>query len=422
MIENFPPTPPLASRRTILKTLAGTALSTVASLSELRPEEAGSDRYWQEVKRQFALARDLVMVNAANLCPCPVPVLSQWVSGIRDVDADPSGQNRQKFKKLRELSRLSVARHLGVDGSEIALLRNTSEANNVIASGLDLKAADEVVIWDQNHATNKDAWKVRARRFGFTVREVATPPGPASRAQLVEPFQAALTGKTRVLALTHVSNLTGVALPVAELCGLARERGILTLVDGAQTFGALRLDLRQMDCDFFTGSAHKWFMGPREVGVLYVRDGLAERVWPLTVGVGWEQAHDQGALRFETLGQRDDAAISALAAAVDFHEKIGAGRVEQRVRALASRLFERLSRLPRATMITPSARELRAGVVVFSLAGVDPVEAVRRLYEDRRIGSAAMTTFRPGIRFSPHVFNTDQDLDRVLGAVDELFG
>ncbi len=420
MVRSFPEQPFQTSRRGWIKTLAGAALVPLATLPEPAAREKSGTEYWAAIREQFLLEPDLTVVNAANLCPCPRAVLEALEKYTRAVDANPAYQNRSRYTDLREVTRAKLAKYLKTDQSEIALVRNTSEGNNVVASGLDLGPGDEVVVWDQNHATNNVAWKVRARRHGFTVREVSTPPDPSGPEQLLESFRGALTDQTRVLAVTHVSNLTGIQLPVRELCALARERNVLTLVDGAQTFGALGLDLHELGCDFFTGSAHKWFMGPREVGVLYVREGLAESIWPLSVGIGWEKAHDQGARRFETLGQRDDAAVAAFGTAVSFHESIGAEKIEQRVRTLATTLYGRLEQLPKSTMITPANPASRAGVVVFSLDGVDPVQAVKWLYEEKRIGSAAMSGERPGIRFSPHVFNTEDDLTSVLDAVRQM--
>lgn len=217
------------------------------------------------------------MMNAANLCPSPYPVIETVEQLTRDVDMDASFQNRGKFGELREKARTALAAHVGADPTEIAITRNTSESNNTVVNGLTLGAGDEVVIWDQNHPTNNTSWEVRAERMGFSVKKVATPPSPQSPEELVSVFADALSARTKVLSFTHVSNVSGVELPAKELCRMARERGILTLVDGAQSFGAIHLDLHDMGCDFFSGSSHKWFVGPKEAGILYVRHHSGRR-------------------------------------------------------------------------------------------------------------------------------------------------
>ena len=206
------------SRRRFLHTLA--VSSVVQPMLAGRPAAAQSDpteSFWQEVRRQFAFREERVPMNAANLCPSPRAVAERVRELTRDIDVDCSFPNREKFGALLEASREAVAVRLGVTADEIALVRNTSEANNVVNAGLPLGAGDEVVVWDQNHPTNNVAWDVRAARYGLAVTRVATPAAPAGVDELVAAFERALTPRTRVLALTHVSNVTGVRLPVREL-------------------------------------------------------------------------------------------------------------------------------------------------------------------------------------------------------------
>jgi selenocysteine lyase/cysteine desulfurase len=192
----------------------------------------------------------------------------------------------------------------------------------------------------------------------------------------------------------------------------------MTLVDGAQSFGALKLDLHDMGCDFFTASSHKWFVGPKEAGVMFVREESQGRLWPSDVGVGWEGAEASGAQKFENLGQRDDAAVVSMATAAAFHEAIGPATVQARVHALASAVKEGLSKaVPGVRFHTPLAPESSAGVVVFALPGVDHRELFQRVYETHRIGCAAMSGAFDGIRLSPHVYNTLDEVDRTVGAL-----
>ena len=190
----------------------------------------------------FPFTEERVPMNAANLCPSPVQVAETVSSLTRSIDVDCSFQNRERFSEDLERARSAVANQIGVEADEVALVRNTSEANNVINNGLDLGAGDEVVLWDQNHPTNNVAWAVRARRRGFALKHVTVPPTPSDTEELIEPFRQAITPNTRVLALTHASNVSGIQLPVRELCEIARRAGIHVHVDGAQTWGALQLD------------------------------------------------------------------------------------------------------------------------------------------------------------------------------------
>ncbi len=384
-------------------------------LGQLEPQNTGDEAFWVMVKSQFPIRSDLVLMNAANLCPAPYVVLDAVARYTRDIDADASFQNRAKFDRLREEARTGLARYLGVEPQEIAITRNTSEGNNTVVNGIDLRPGDEVVLWDQNHPTTNIAWDVRAQRAGFTVRRVSTPHTVTSKNDLIVPFRKALTSRTRVLAFSHVSNVSGVALPVDELCALARERRALTLVDGAQAFGALRLDLANLGCDFYTASTHKWFVGPKEAGVLYVRKERVGELWASDVGVGWERALQRGAEKFENLGQRNDATVAAVSAATAMHVSIGPERIEARVHQLATAIKEQLSRhIPNVVFYTPHARELTAGVVVFRPPRGDPRELFDVLYHEHGIAGAPMSGEFEGVRLSPHIYNTLEEVDRVV--------
>ncbi|MYG81519.1 MAG: aminotransferase class V-fold PLP-dependent enzyme, partial [Gemmatimonadetes bacterium] len=279
------------------------------------PGPAGSadESYWQLVRAQFSFLDERVPMNAANLCPSPRAVAARVEELTRDIDRDCSFNNRAKFRGLTEESRAAVAAQLGVSADEIALVRNTSESNNTINNGLPLRPADEVVIWDQNHPTNNVAWDVRAARFGISVKRVSVPRRPDSIEALIDPFAGALTDRTRVLALTHVSNVSGIRLPVRELTEIAHRRAVHVHVDGAQSWGALDVDLRELGCDSYSASAHKWFTGPKEAGVLYVKEDRIGEIWPNIVAPGWGNDADpdvRGARKFESLGQRDDACLA----------------------------------------------------------------------------------------------------------------
>jgi len=379
------------------------------------------ESYWSLVKEAFSLNSDLLFMHAANLCPSPISVQNQLLDLTLDVDQDASAQNRRKFSGLQERSRSMLAGFLGADSKEIAIVRNTSSANATVVNGLDLGPGDEVLLWDQNHPTNSISWDVRAERYGFTVRRVSTPVNPQSTEELIAPFEDALTPETRLVSFSHISNISGVKLPATRLCGLAHANGSFAMVDGAQSFGCLEVDLHRIGCDFYTGSAHKWFLGPREAGVLYVRESAVEHLWPTHVGVGWEGAVTNGARKFEVLGQRDDAAVAAVATTVHFHEIIGKQRVAERIKELANALKTGLrERLPGTQFHTPSSEDLSGGVVVFLPPNSDASELFSALYEEHGVAGAAMGGAFTGVRLCPHIYNTMEDINSVIQAVESL--
>lgn len=378
---------------------------------------AQDDADWRDVLAAFDLG-DLVVMNTANLAPASAPSRAVLAELSAAVDADPSFQNRARFDELRQRTRTTVAAYLGADPAEIVLTRNTTEGNNFVVQGVELGPGDEIVLTEHNHPSNRAAWHVRAERDGFSIVEVAVPTPPSGPQQLLDELTGAVTPRTRLIAYSHVTNLGGCRFPAREINQWARQRDILTLVDGAQSCGAIHVDLHELECDFYAASGHKWPCAPREVGVLYVRSGSEERLWPSVVSVGYDGAATVG--RMESLGQRDDAVLAAFGSAVQFLQEIGSREVEARVAALTGRFKERLAEMPRVTLYTPMEADFSGGVVTFHIDGVDARQAYQWLYEQRGIVSASSGVEQGGVRFSPHIYTSMAGCERALAAVEEL--
>lgn len=412
------------TRRSFLKEIAAgaallpAAFETATAAEGLAETSADGDAYWQLVRAQFSFTEEKVPMNAANLCPSSRAVSERVSELTADIDRDCSFQNRAKFNQLRETSRDKVAKQMGVTSDEIAMVRNTSEANNTINNGLALEKGDEVLLWDQNHPTNNVAWDVRAARYGLVIKRVSTPKHPASVQELIDTFTSAFTAKTKVLSITHVSNVSGIKLPAKELVDAGHARGIYVHVDGAQSWGALDVNLRDLGCDSYTASAHKWFMGPKEAGLLYVKADNIPRIWPNVVAPGWGDDVDPdpvGARKFESLGQRDDAALAAIGTTVDFHNSIGAANIEAHMVELATALKAGIANAG-LTLVTPQDPALSGGVCITQIDGGRGRDVMNKLYEEHGIAGAPTG----GLRLCPHAYNTMEHVERAIRGVKAI--
>ena len=376
----------------------------------------GDERYWQGVREQFVMPADLAMLNAANLCPSSAPVLEAVYANTKDMDRDPSFDNRIKLGEGRERTRTILASFLRVTPEEIVITRNTSESNNLVSNGVELKPGDEVLITSDNHPCNNTAWKQKAKRYGFTVKEIATPsPHPGAEHYLTA-FRNAITPQTKVIGFTHVTSTVGDLFPARDLCALARERGILTLVDGAQSFGVMDVNLSDMQPDFYSGSAHKWPCGPKENGVLFINKRSHSKIWASIYsaypgGVGISAS-------FEAFGQRDEPAMIAFGEALEFQTRIGRPQIEARARELTQALVEGLKKINGVTIWTSTDPSRSVAVVSCQIGTLDPRKLQMALYQKDRIGCATRGgKDRPGLRFSPHFYNTHAEIDRTIAAV-----
>ena len=377
---------------------------------------ASTETFWKNVRDQFVMPPQLAVMNAANLCPSPRPVLEALRRETEHVDRDPSPANRARLSPEKEQTRKALAGFLRVTPDEIIITRNTSESNNLVSNGLDLRPGDEVVVHADNHPSNLNAWREKAKRYGFSVVTVEQKNPHPGMAHYVDAFTRAMTPRTRVLCFTHLSSTVGDLMPAAELCRVARERGVLTLVDGAQSFGLLDVNLSEMQPDFYSGSAHNWPCGARECGVLFVATRAQSKLWPTIYSaypgaVGFSRT-------FEGFGQRDEATMIAFREALTFQDTVGRAAIERRACELATHLIGGLAKLPDVKVWTSAAPELRAAVVAFQPGRLDVSKLAAALYEKHRIGVATRGgQDRPGIRVSPHMYNSPAEIDRLLGAL-----
>lgn len=401
------------ARREFLKVVGGASLAgSLAGYSSTANADAHDEP-------AFGFDDDNVPMNAANLCPMPAKVTAAHARYAAELDNSLSPATRRRIEALKEDARSRLAAQLGTSADELAIVRNTSEANNVIVQGMPLAEGDEIVLWDQNHPSNSVSWDVRARRSGATVRRFSVPVETGSIDEVVDLFVAALGPKTKVVSFTHISNVTGFRTPVAEICAAIRSRkdDVHIHVDGAQTWGAVDINLGAIDCDSFSGSAHKWFMGPREVGLLYVRERHVDRIWPIVVSIPWGQLESQpkGARKFDALGQRDDAAIASLGDTVGFHEDMTPAGVEKRSAEIANRLRAGLQDLD-VPFVSSGNPAFTSSVIILRAPRDNAMNIVGQVYD----ASGIITAPVGGLRMSPHVYNTEDHVDRVLAAVSKV--
>lgn len=396
--------------------LPSAALEGLSSAPLQAPPAEPAEAYWRDVRARFLLPRDLTFLNAANLCPASLPAIEAMSRNVRQYEADPSPEFRAALMaRGREEVRRALARALRVTPEEIVISRNTTESNNLVSSGLDLRSGDEVVVWEDNHPSNLNAWRLKAQRFGFSVVTVPVPASHPGSEGYVDLFTKAFTPRTRLVAITHVSSNSGDLLPAAEICAAARSRGILSLVDGAQAFGVLDLDLSRINPDFYTGSMSKWPCGPKEKGLLFVNKQVHGRIHPSVVGVYPGAVGISRTL--ESHGQRDDAAVAAVVEALQFQDTIGRERIEKRSRGLAQALIAGLRKLNGVKVWTDADPARSAAIVIFQPAALDIRRLGAALTRDKIVCTTRTGTHNPGLRMAPHFFNTMEEIDGTVAAI-----
>ena len=317
-------------------------------------------------------------------------------------------------------ARAKIGAFINAAPEEIAITQNATIGMSIVANGLDLAAGDEVVTTDQEHSGGIGSWRLRAKRHGIVVKELPLlPAAQAGPDAIVKLFAEAMTPRTKVVMISHITSGLGILMPAAELCALARDRGAMAVVDGAQVIGQRRLDVKALGCDVYVTSPHKWLLAPKGTGVLYVRRDVQPRLW-VTLASGRLDDDETGAFRFMQYGTGSVPVLDGLMAALAFIQAIGIERIERWDLMLANRLRDGLARIKQARVLSPGDRRLTSAITTFAVAGVTGRALQDALWEKRiRVRAQGQTVDRP-VRLSAHFYVAPADIDRVLEVVASL--
>lgn len=399
---------------------AGIAQKITSLNQKYLEDEAPDGVYWEEIRGLYDFEDRFIMMNNGTLGPMPKPVFNALTRYFRVQMTNPyDGYNY--LPTFREAVRAKLAAFVNASPDEVALTSNTTEGLNLVINGLDLKDGDEVLMSNFEHPGHIGPWKLKEKRAGIKLKEVALGVTPKSVDEIVGGFAAAITPKTRMISVGHTVFITGLITPLKELSRLAHDKGLLIMADSAHGIGMLDLDMKALGIDFFASSPYKWLGAPTGVGLLYVRKEALDKVWPTVVSSGWETV--QRAAKLDPSGQRSDAMLFALDEALNFNSRIGKSRIERRIKALSARLKQELAKIPGVKVHTPVDPALSAGLTAFSLAGVEPEKLVEYLREKynlviRTMGSREAGTY--GVRVSTPIYVSTKEVDMVVDGARTL--
>jgi len=367
---------------------------------------------WEALQHQFVIAG--THLNTGTYGACPIPVLEATIHHLRAFERI----TRQEHPDLDGLH-ASLASFLGAWPGSVAIVRNTTEAVNVVAHGLTLAEGDEVLMTSHEHIGGHCAWDMLAARHGTTCRTFDPPLDPHDADELHDAWVGAIGPRTRVMLISHVLFTTGMIQPVARLVRTARERGIISVIDGAHPPGMLRLDLAAIDADYYATSPHKWLLAPKGTGLLITRPDRLHSTWPLIASGDWERDDHR---RFEHVGTSNESLVAGLAAAVQFQEALGRDVIEHRARSLATSLYGMLAEVKGVRLVSPRNGELRSAMVSFTKDGVG-AERLQGV-----LGAAGFRTRRIAefgyeyLRLSTHLYVLPRDLERAVEVIARVAG
>jgi selenocysteine lyase/cysteine desulfurase len=382
----------------------------------LPPERVADDEdFWRDIQGAFTVDRTLINLNNGGVSPSPRVVQDALRRYLELSNEAPVYTMWQLLEPQIESVRKGLAADFGCDPEELAITRNASESLETCIFGLDLEPGDEILTTNQDYPRMLTTWRQRERRDGVVLKTVSFPVPPPSMADLVSRFERAITARTRVIMLCHITNLTGQIFPVQEICRLGRARGIEVIVDGAHAFAHFPFTLADLDCDYYGTSLHKWLLAPHGTGFLYVRREKIPKLWPLMAAPAEMTADIR---KFEEIGTHPAANHNAIAEALTFHHALGVERKAARLRYLRDRWMRRLDGRKGVRTHTSFDPAMGCAIGNVGLHGVHPEKLAEHLWQRRRIiVTPILHEEFQGIRVTPNVYTT---LDEVDAFGDEM--
>lgn len=360
----------------------------------------------------FLFAPDLVYLQTGSLGPTPRPVMEKVIAAWKELEQNPVHYGYGPHEKAMEDARANAAALLGCKTEELLLTRSATEGMNWVAQGLFLAAGDRVVTTDQEHPGGRSGWDYVARKQGVVIDTVAIPPGENDAAAIVDRFAKAITPRTRVLCFSHLLTSTGLRMPVAELSALARRRGCLAVVDGAQAAGGIAVDVKALGCHVYVTCGHKWLLGPKGTGLLYLSEEIGATVDPIALQ-GGRAAYSNSS------GVTSIPSVLGLSWSIDYIRAIGIAAVERHNLGLSERVYQALQAIPELRVVSPPPGPLASPLVTFKLPDrLQSAEFMRRLSERHKVVVKTVPgQWLNGNRISTHLFNREPDVEKLAAAL-----
>ena len=394
-----------------IASLLRTVQAASRSVAHLTPEKAAFyEDFWGTIQNAFTVTRGIINLNNGGVSPSPRIVTEALVRYIWQQEDATAYTMWQILEPQSETIRTGLAELFGCDREEIAITRNASESLETLLLGLDLKSGDEVLTTTQDYGRMLTTIRQREQREGIKLSLIKIPIPPKDVTEITAAFERAITPRTRLIQMAHMVNITGQITPVKAVCEMARARGIETIIDGAHSFAQFDFKQKDLNCDYFGTSLHKWLYAPKGTGMLYVKREKIAKVWPLFAA---EEKQKSDIRKFEEIGTHSAAPRLAIGEAMLFHHGIGAKRKEARLRFLSRYWMDKLKDIPKVRFNTSFDPNQMCAIANVQIEGLDQGKIGSYLFSKHRIFTTPIVHEEfTGLRITPNLYTTLPELDR----------
>lgn len=416
-------------KRTFLKNASLLGLGSLAAMPALAHfvraahfPAPSSDPLWDSIRADYDLVPDYINLENGYYCIQPRPVLEAYKRHIADVNRQGARYMRTVQAENKQNAVASLAAILECDPQNVAITRNTTESLDLVIAGFPWKPGDEAVMAHQDYGAMLDMFKQVARRHGVVNKVISVPANPQTDDEVVEAYAKAITPKTKLLMVCHIINITGQILPVRKICEVAHAKGVQVMVDGAHAFAQIPTPVAELGCDYYGASLHKWLSVPLGAGVLYVKDEHIPNIWPLFADEGKEKTD---ILRLNHTGTHPVATDLTVADAISYYNRVGAARKEDRLRQLQQYWVSRVAPMQHVVLNSPEQPTRVCAIGNVGVKGMKPADLADVLFNKYKIYTVAIDNADAGVhgvRITPNVYTTFDELDVLVKALGEIRG
>lgn len=417
------------NKRSFLKSLALVGLSATpaaqgmdrlfSEAGKVKPNIlASQEDFWEEVRQGYKLKPDYINLENGYYCMLPQYTLDKYIEKLRMINYEASYymRNDQWTNKALMVSKLAVL--AGCASDELIITRNTTESLDLIIGGYPWQTGDEAIMAHQDYGSMLDMFAQQAKKAGIVNKFVSIPNHPENDEEIVQLYEQAITANTKLLMICHMVNITGQILPVQKICRMAHEKGVEVMVDGAHAFGQLEFSIPELECDYYGSSLHKWLSAPLGAGLLYVRKGKANKIWPL---LAESSAFSEGILRLNHTGTIPVHTDLAIETAIDYQNLLGLARKEARLKYLQNYWTSKARTLKGVIVNTPEDPARHGAIGNVGIEGMKPKEMAEILLEKYQVYTVAIDRVGvQGCRITPNVYTTTQELDTFVAALEDM--
>ena len=396
----------------LIKNLVGNSVDSIDD-SLIKDEQ-----FWAEVRKGYRLKPDYINLENGYYCITPEETLNNFLDHVKEINYQGSFYMRTVQWENKATMAQRLAHLIHCDSDEVAITRNTTESLDTIIGGFPWKKGDEAVFAAQDYGAMKNMFDLQKDRHGIKNVIVSIPNHPSSDEEIVEIYRNAITDKTRLLMVCHMINITGHILPIRKICDMAHEKGVEVMVDGAHAVAHINFDIKDLDCDYYGASLHKWLSTPLGAGLLYVRKSKIPQIWPLFAEGKTEPDDIKKLNHTGTHPVHTDLAIGN---AIDYYKNLGPLRKEGRLRYIQRYWSEQLRGIDRIVVNTPKEENKSCAIANVGVRDMNPSELSKALLEKHKIWTVAINgNGVHGCRITPNVYTTLDELDQFVDAMKSI--